>query len=174
MKLFSLSFCAAAYGAAIWHCCPLDTPLEKVVTNEVTGDRVISVFSGDTLTIRVSGEPVTVRIDGVDAPSAGEPCADQSRAALEALVKDRPLRLAVTGRDKDALALARVWSADGEIGEQMLRQGWAVYRGDHEADLDAALLVDAEAEARLHRRGLWAHHHPILAGKQEPPSVAAK
>ncbi len=168
MKMFSLSVCAAAYGTAVWHCLPVDVPSEKEAQVPAQEERAVSVLSGNTLSVRMNGEEVTVRIDGVEAPAANDSLAGEARTALQAIMKNQPVRVTITGRDKDGLALSRVWCGEANVGERLLREGWAFYRTGHDADLDDAILVDAEAEARLHRRGMWAHQHPLIPARTTP------
>nr|WP_238481838.1 thermonuclease family protein [Pinisolibacter aquiterrae] len=113
---------------------------------------------GDSVTIA----GVRLRLVGIDAPELAQTCGrdgratacgEEARAHLEALIGGRPLDCAWERLDKYGRGLARCRAGSTDLGAAMVRDGWALAYGDHEAE---------EAEARRHRRGLW-------AGDFEPP-----
>jgi hypothetical protein len=99
-------------------------------------------------------------IDGRELRLAGIEAADNSRAALQALVAGHPLRLDRLGPERDRygrlLAFAYAGGAEQSVQQAMLEQGQARVsaRIGNKACADA--LLSAERTARAGRRGLWA------------------
>ncbi len=112
----------------------------------------VHVADGDSVAI---GD-TRLRLVGIDAPELAQTCfaddrpfacGEAARARLVALIDGRPVDCAWSRLDKygRGLATCRVGAVD--LGATMVREGWAVAYGGHEAE---------EAEARRNRRGLWA------------------
>jgi endonuclease YncB( thermonuclease family) len=109
-------------------------------------------IDGDTLRI---GE-TRIRLTGLDAVERDQSCtrADgtawacgrDAGAYLGTLVDHATITCVTSGRDLYRRVLARCTAGGNDLGEQMVRAGWAV------AELDYALPL---ADARLHARGIW-------------------
>ena len=124
------------------------------------------VVDGDT--VRLKDGDADIRLIGLQAPklSLGRkgfkdwPLADESRAALSALVMDREVtvRLGTSSRDRNGRILAHLVRDDGLwVQGEMLRQGWArLYTFPDNRRL-AAEMRAMETEARAERRGIWSH-----------------
>jgi endonuclease YncB( thermonuclease family) len=106
---------------------------------------------GDTL--RIGG--TRIRLLGLDAveldqtctDAAGKdwPCGREARSFVAGLVEGTT-SCASDGRDQYRRVLARCQIEGADIGDQIVRAGWAT------ADLEYGLAV---AEARLNGRGIW-------------------
>jgi micrococcal nuclease len=117
--------------------------------------RVAAVRSGDVL---VLDSGLVVRLSGLQTPRAGDPGADEARAALAKLVQGREVQLYYGGARRDAYgrALAQVRLTGGDWVEgDLLRAGEAQVRTWADNRAMARPMLDAEARARLARRGLW-------------------
>jgi len=119
--------------------------------------RVTEVRSGDVLVLE-SG--LVVRLVGLAAPRFGEPGAESSRAALQALAGGQTVALYYGGARRDAYgrALAQVRRTRDQrwVQGEMLRSGWArVWTFADNRALAAPMLAD-EARARAKSLGLWA------------------
>ena len=120
--------------------------------------RVVAVHDGDTISVLVDQSPVRVRLAGVDAPERGQPFANASRHALEALVAAREVQVVERGRDGYGRVLGQVIVGVIDVGTEQVRSGYAwVYRR-FERD---ARLIALEAEAKAARRGLWRDPKPV-------------
>ncbi len=108
---------------------------------------------GDTLRI---GE-TRIRLLGLDAVELDQSCTDragaewpcgrEARTFLDRLSESGTTVCVADGRDRYRRVLAHCSTNDADLGEQMVRAGWAV------ADLEYGLAL---AEARLNGRGIWA------------------
>lgn len=131
---------------------------------QVTGPA--RVVDGDTFSVGAE----RVRLWGVDAPEGrqvcqnargqGYACGDAARDQLVSLIGGRAVRCEVRDRDPYGRAVARCLAGLTDLGEAMVRAGWAI---DY-VQFSRGAYASAEAEARQARRGLW-------AGRFETPST---
>ena len=131
---------------------------------ELTG--FARVVDGDTFSLGAE----RVRLWGVDAPEGrqvcqnaqdqGYACGDVARDQLVGLIGGRAVRCEVRDRDPYGRAVARCLAGSTDLGEAMVRAGWAV---DY-VQFSRGAYASAEVEARRARRGLW-------AGRFETPST---
>jgi endonuclease YncB( thermonuclease family) len=114
------------------------------------------VIDGDTIVV---AEEI-VRLHGLDAPELDQTfwwqgeriaCGMMALAALEALTAGIELRCQAVERDRHGRLVAKVFSPDGvDIGRRLVLAGWALAYRQYSTDY-----VEAEAEARKARRGMW-------------------
>jgi len=112
-----------------------------------------TAIDGDTLRI---GE-TRIRLIGLDAVELDQTCADaagkvwtcgrDASSFLDELTDTGTTSCAADGRDRYRRILARCRIGSSDIGEEIVRGGWAV------AELEYGLAL---AEARLNARGIWA------------------
>lgn len=123
------------------------TPVARSMT--LAGENA-AVVDGETL--RVAGH--VVRLAGIAAPQRGEACAqgvDCAGAAalrLASLVRDQRVACVLTGNDDVGHHTATCRAGGTDLGRAVIASGWAVAKADD--------LRQAEREARLAHRGLWA------------------
>lgn len=108
---------------------------------------------GDTLRIGST----RVRLTGLDAVEREQSCTDAggkdwacgeaARAFLADAVAGATTRCRSEGRDRYGRTLAKCEAGGGDLGDAIVRAGWAV------ADLEYGLAL---ADARLRQRGIWA------------------
>jgi endonuclease YncB( thermonuclease family) len=129
---------------------------EPVIMRTLHGVRV-TVLDGDSL--RAGNEDI--RLIGIDAPKLFQVCRDEhgrqwncgraAKARLEALVSMGEIACTARGHDRYGRTLAVCSAGDiNDIGETLVREGYAVDYGDFRGGYPAA-----EYEARATRRGLW-------------------
>jgi endonuclease YncB( thermonuclease family) len=112
-----------------------------------------SAVDGDTLRIgetriRLIGlDAVELDQTCTDAAGAEWPCGREARSFLDKLADAGATSCTATGRDRYRRVLAHCSTHDADLGEQLVRAGWAV------AELEYGLAL---AEARLNGRGIWA------------------
>ena len=124
------------------------------------------VVDGDTFTLGAK----RVRLWGVDAPEGrqvcqdakgqGYACGDAARDQLVGLIGGRTVRCAVRDRDPYGRAVSSCVAGSTDLGEAMVRAGWAI---DY-VQFSRGAYASAEAQARRGRRGLW-------VGRFETPST---
>lgn len=122
---------------------------------EARGERHGRAHVADGDSVAIAG--TRLRLVGIDAPELAQTCRDGEGAVFDcgevakrrlvALIDGRPLDCAWDRRDKYGRGLATCRAGGLDLGAAMVREGWAVAYGGHEAE---------EAEARRARRGLWA------------------
>lgn len=115
--------------------------------------RVVNVIDGDTVDVLVDGQPRRIRIAGIDAPERGQPWSRKSKKALSRRVSGKDVRINEVTTDNYDRTVGEVYADDVCVGCELVREGHAwVYRRYSQ---DPVLLA-LEADAREHRRGLWA------------------
>lgn len=125
------------------------------------------IIDGDS--IEVSGQ--RIRLWGIDAPERAQTCeslteiwtSDPPRpkthecgrdasAALAAILRDRSVSCEPRDRDRYGRTVATCSTETGDVGAEMVRQGWAIDYEKYSMGRYAA----EEAEARNAKRGIWA------------------
>lgn len=111
-----------------------------------------TAVDGDTLRI---GE-TRIRLIGLDAVELDQTCVNgeganwncgrEAQHFLASLIADATTSCASDGRDRYRRVLAHCRVGNGDLGEQMVRAGWAV------AELQYGVAL---AEARFNGRGIW-------------------
>lgn len=101
------------------------------------------------------------RLHGVDAPelhqdckdAAGKwwPCGKRARDELRRLIGNNAVHCTERTRDRFGRAVAVCTAGGRDLGEEMVRRGWALAYPDFASPYGAA-----EADARAAHRGLWA------------------
>jgi endonuclease YncB( thermonuclease family) len=119
---------------------------------------VTRINDGDSLEVQLESGTGRVRLSAIDTPEYDQPYGAESSAAMKALVPvGSKVKLEVITQDQFRRLVAIVWlEKDGErinVNETMLREGhaWAYRRYMRETRF-----CDIEADARDHKRGLWA------------------
>ena len=127
--------------------------------------QVVRVSDGDTIRVRLaSGREERVRYIGVDAPETEKPgaaaeCYAERAAAFNAqLVADREVRLVRDAEERDRYGrlLAYVHVGHTDVGEALLRGGYAQPLTVPPNVRHAERFRRLAAEARRAGRGLWA------------------
>jgi endonuclease YncB( thermonuclease family) len=103
------------------------------------------VIDGDTLV----SDRVRIRLAAMDAPEMSQPGGAEARSHLIRLIAGGSVRIEPTGKDKYGRVVARVYVRAGDLGQLMVRDGYAraAYGRDYAAE---------ERAARGSRAGLWA------------------
>ncbi|MBZ9994140.1 thermonuclease family protein [Mesorhizobium sp. BH1-1-4] len=120
---------------------------------------IASVVDGDT--IEIHGQ--RIRFNGIDAPESAQICSDASgrkyrcgqRASLalaELLKAHRPTSCVEVDRDRYSRIVAVCTAGGIDIGEWVVKQGYALDWPKYSAGFYAR----AEREARTAKRGMWA------------------
>lgn len=141
-----LALCLA--GAAL-----ADEPTRPLMPATVT-----KVNDGDSIEVNLDLGPARVRLSAIDTPEYDQPYGDKSSAAMKALLPvGSKVELEVITQDQFRRLVAVVWLKKDDtrinVNESLLRDGhaWAYRRYMKETKF-----CDMEADARDHKRGLWA------------------
>ena len=131
--------------------------------------RVQTVHDGDTVTCTdEKGQPHKIRLVGIDAPEFEQPHGRVSRSSLESKLAGGLVRVDDRGRDQHGRLLGTLFidapqpGRSRNVNEEMVRDGHAWVFGGFAPD---PALLEAEDDARKHRRGLWAEPDPIAPSR---------
>lgn len=123
------------------------------------------VIDGDTLEI----VDRRIRLLGVDAPEHGQicrdatgegwPCGVQARLALTDFLGTHAVSCRIAGQDRYDRDLGHCALKGADLGDWLVRHGWAIPFGDGESAYEAA-----RRAAEAGRKGLW-------IGTFDPPSA---
>lgn len=145
------------FGNALLLCGVLLVIASPVAAASLIG--VPSVIDGDT--IEIHGQ--RIRLNGIDAPESAQLCLDAagkkyrcgqkaSFALADFLEAHRPTSCIEVDRDRFRRVVAVCTAGGVDIGEWMVRKGYAVDWPKY----SAGFYAKAENEARTAKRGLWA------------------
>ncbi|MHB8709372.1 MAG: thermonuclease family protein [Desulfuromonadales bacterium] len=118
--------------------------------------RVIHVSDGDTVVVLTSGrEEVKIRLHGIDCPEAKQPFGQAAKRQTLALAADKEVTVIPMDTDRYGRTVGEVILPDStSLNKALVATGYAWWYQKY-APRDAELAA-LEAEARKHRRGLWA------------------
>jgi len=121
----------------------------------VLAGRVVKVIDGDTIDVQLQSGPIRIRFHGVDAPEKAQDHGKEATAALSRWVMGRDVQIEPFEQDRYDRLVGIVYVGELNVNSELVRDGhaWAMRRYMRKKDVE---LCRFEAEARLHRRGLWA------------------
>jgi micrococcal nuclease len=123
--------------------------------------QVTYVVDGDSVWVRgeVDGQRRRVRLDGIDAPEICQDSGREARAALQAMVLKRRVRVIGRAYDDYGRLIATLEQDGQDVAQRLVAGGWAWgHRYEHYPVTYGA----EEAAARQARRGLFAQATPEL------------
>jgi endonuclease YncB( thermonuclease family) len=150
----SISVPLIALAACLATAAPSASPV-LVGASEFSG--VAHVIDGDTIDVG----RYRVRLQGLEPPDAGQRCsrgvfsyrcADLASDYLHQLLDNRLVYCRVHGRDRLRRSVATCYVDGIDIAEAMVRAGYAAASARY-----SQRYVEAEADARSSRRGLWSN-----------------
>lgn len=111
-----------------------------------------------------------VRLAGIQTPNPGEPQADESMKALEAMVKGQQVRLKSPkdAIDRHGRLVAQVYLEDGSwVQGELLKQGRAMVYSFPDQREHAREMLAFERAARAAGRGIWAEEYYRVIAPEE-------
>lgn len=151
------------------------SPTPSLLTDGTTW-AVSDVVDGDTIRVTRADLEDTVRLVGVNAPEQGECWAEESTAALAAILADGAVRLErdVSDRDRYGRLLRYVLTIDGQdAGGLLIDGGHAIARAYPPDTSRDAAYRERQRLAVEAGRGAWARDAcgPGLAGSIDPATI---
>lgn len=150
---------------------------------------VVSVPSGDLLTVSTGGQEKQVRLYGVDCPDEGQPHADEAVAFVKRCTAGKTLTVTPLANDNQGVMVVTVAVPEtGMLHERLIEQGLGWW--DMENTPTDTALRRLNAKALLGHVGLWTESIPLapwdyrkshggkeitytLEKKEEPPKPKA-
>ena len=138
--------------------------LGRTAHGSTTTATVVRTLDGDTIEVRLrSGATDTIRVLGVDTPETHHPTKPVQCFGPEAAAYTRRRLLGravelegdVESHDVYGRRLAYVLVDGARFDDELLRLGYARLLVIPPNERHARALLDAELDARRHRRGLW-------------------
>ena len=121
--------------------------------------KVVNVSDGDTINCLDKDKTQhRVRLSEIDAPERKQAFGQKARNYLRDLVIHKNVQIRVDGRDRYKRVLGTVYINQRNINLEMVQSGyaWAYVRY-----LKDPAYTKAEAQARRHKRGIWAEGNAI-------------
>jgi endonuclease YncB( thermonuclease family) len=135
--------------------------------------KVIKVEAGDTITILdATNQQYRIRINGIDAPEKGQSFGDRSRQNMADMVTGKEVTADCHKTDRYKRPVCKVWvqpiscSTCGktlDVGHAQIVAGMAWWDREYakeQSEQDRGRYESEEHEAKLRKRGLWAHDSP--------------
>jgi len=132
------------------------------------------VLDGDTIQIVGYNTEITLRLFAIDAPETskkkhdpGQPFGQAASRHLAGLVLNKTVQFKNCGTDRYGRTLAVVFVDGKDVNIDLLKAGLAeVYRGTPGTGPQMALYREAEKEARVAGRGMWALKENYISPKE--------
>ena len=119
---------------------------------------VTKVSDGDTIWVTSKSGREKIRLDRIDAPERDQPYGKEATAVLRSKVYEKSVRVEYEKRDQYDRVLGIVYLGTNDVNLAMVREGAAW----HYRYFDKTpAYSEAEAEAKLAKRGLWADPRPV-------------
>lgn len=134
------------------------------LADTLTG-KVVGVTDGDTITV-LDGLQTQhkIRLAGIDCPEKSQPFGPSAKQSLSDLVFGRSVSVDWQKQDRYGRILGKVLVGGQDANLEQVRRGWSWHYKKYEREQepgDRVTYAEAEIEARLARRGLWADSEPI-------------
>lgn len=131
---------------------------------------VVGISDGDTVKVRCGeAEEEKVRLVQIDAPEKKQAFGTKAKEALSDLAFRKNIQLERSGTDRYKRTLGRLILDGADLNFEMVRLGFAWCYLKYLTD-ESCLAI--EADARQHRRGLWADASPIPPWEFRHPPTA--
>lgn len=132
---------------------------------------ILSVKSGDLMTVNDGANQIVVRLLGIDAPEEGQPSFEAAKKKLSDLVLGKKVILKYSLhnlKDESGYFPARVFINETDIGLDLLKTGFA-WRNDEDEffieKTDDKLNAQMQAEAQTAKIGIWTEEKPVKPSK---------
>ena len=125
--------------------------------------RVLHVLDGDSLILDVGGGQYRVELADIDAPELNQPWGRAARDWLGQALRGRFVVVRSSDVSRDGHIRGRLLFKNHDPGATLLYQGlaWCVPQPDGKAVSESREYLDAQADARAARRGLWSDASPV-------------
>jgi endonuclease YncB( thermonuclease family) len=149
--------------------------LVSALAGERFTGRVVDVADGDTISVEAPGHGIKVRLFGVDAPEKTQHHGDASKRFTTDVALGSTVQVIEHDKDRYGRMVAEVVLPDGRsLNKALVVAGHAWwYTAYAPNDTELKML---EADAREHRRGLWAAGNPLppWEWRKSGPAIAQK
>lgn len=129
---------------------------------------VRKVSDEDTIAVATrGGKMFHIRLYGIDGPEIrhgekpGQPFGEESKAALEAMILGKKVRINIMDTDHYKRMVGMVYLGTLNVNEEMVKQGWAWAYGEYYVEPFLSDFIRAERRAKENRRGLWQQDKPV-------------
>jgi micrococcal nuclease len=139
--------------------------------------RVVSVQSGDALTLLHDAKPLRVRLAEIDAPELRQSFGAQAREALAQLCLEKSAIVRQVGRDADGTVVGRVECDGVNANEAQVERGMAWVELKKRESRSPSPLYYLEDSAQRSRTGLWSERSPVqpwIYRKMSPQTRSAR
>lgn len=121
----------------------------------------VSITDGDTIRVMRDGREERIRLHGIDAPERRQDFSARSREFAAGMTLRKVVTIITMDTDRYGRTVALV-EADGEsVNRALVAAGLAWVYPQYCTQDFCADWLEAEAEAREAKRGLWAHPKPV-------------
>ena len=119
---------------------------------------VVTVTSGDIITVLTDGQPIDIRLASVDCPENDQSFGPEARNFTANLVANKSVKIWPAGTDRNGQVLAFIFAGDKNLNKELLSAGLAWHTKGYSRDPELAKL---EFKARSRKIGLWSQQNPV-------------
>ncbi len=154
-KIFYIIFCLVLFISCTSNSV---NSTDSTDAKEIIG-KVIKIVDGDTYDLLTSEkQTLRIRMEGIDAPEKGMPFYRVSKNYLGSLCFQKEVSAKIKETDLHDRLVASTFLDDKELGQEMIKAGFAWHFKKYSSD---EILANLEIEARNNKKGLWVDPRPI-------------
>lgn len=125
--------------------------------------RALRVIDGDTFE---TAEHIVIRLAALDAPELTMCGGKEAKAALEKKILNKDIYLKIVSYDPYGRQGAHIYTHEGHINDQLIREGYALYHKRDSSQISS--LLDASEIAQKDKRGIRGYPCTQTENKEHP------
>ena len=131
----------------------------------LTPGLVVAISDGDTITLLTEDkQQLKIRLVGIDTPEKKQAFGTKARDHLASRIFKQDVEVDLRKKDQYGRHLGVIYIGGADVNQSMIQDGYAWFYKHYAKEQpkeEALRYANAERDARLKKRGLWADPNPV-------------
>jgi micrococcal nuclease len=136
-----------------------------VSAGQLTPGLVVAISDGDTITLLTEDkQQLKIRLAGIDTPEKKQAFGTKARDHLASRIFKQDVEVDLRKKDQYGRYLGVIYIGGIDMNQSMIQDGYAWFYKHYAKEQpkeEALRYANAERDARLKKRGLWADPNPV-------------